>query len=127
MARRVFSISQLRRLSRIFLVAALVFVSSYCTNGESQTEIAPLSEDEAYLVDTYVRLAEARDLHSVTYFKSESLFAAIDSTMDSLRIANTIRDLSLDPERWLLVFRSIEQTMDAGPQGVQERESEQRR
>ena len=127
MACRVFSISLCRRLSRIVLIAGLVFVSSYCTDGESQTEIAALSEDETYLVNTYVRLAEARDLYSVTYFKSESLFAAIDSTIDSLRIANTIRELKLNPERWVLVFRSIEQAMGAGPQGLQGQESEQRR
>ena len=127
MACRFFSISLWRRLSRTVLIAALVFVSSYCTDGESQTEIAALSKDETYLVDTYVRLAEARDLYSVTYFKSESLFAAIDSTIDSLRIANTIRELKLNPERWVLVFRSIEQAMGAGPQGLQGQESEHRR
>jgi len=82
-----------------------------------------MTADEAYLVDTYVRIAEARDLHTVNYLKSDSLFAVLDSTTDSLRIANTIRDLDLTPDRWALVFRSIEQAMDTGLQG-QDRELE---
>jgi len=127
MSYRFFSIDLWRRLSRICLVAALVFVSSYCTDGESQTEIKEISEDEAYLVDTYVKLVQARDLHSVTYLKSDSLFAVIDSTIDSLRIANTIRQLNQDPDRWVLIFRSIEQAMDTVSQGPQGKESEQRR
>lgn len=127
MSYRAFSMALWRRLSRICLVAALVFVSSYCTDGESQTEIEKISEDEAYLVDTYVKLVQARDAYSVSYFKSESLFALIDSTTDSLRIANTIRQLNLDPDRWVLIFRSIEQAMDTVSQGSQGKESEQRR
>jgi hypothetical protein len=127
MSRVVLSIRFWRHITRVFLIAGLVFVSSYCTDDESQTEITALSEDEAYLVETYVKLAEARDLRSITYFKSESLFAAIDSTIDTLRIANTIRALDTDPERWILVFRSIEETLGVSPQGKQGRESEQRR
>jgi hypothetical protein len=127
MSYRAFSMVFWRRLSRICLVAALVFVSSYCTDRESQTEIEKISEDEAYLVDTYVKLVQARDAYSVSYFKSESLFALIDSTTDSLRIANTIRQLNLDPDRWVLIFRNIEQAMDTVSQGSQGKESEQRR
>lgn len=81
-----------------------------------------LSSDETYLVETYVKIADARDLHTVNYLKSESLFTVLDSTTDSLRIANTIRGLNMDPERWLTIFRSIEQTRKARTQG---QESEQ--
>lgn len=67
-----------------------------------------LRADEAYLVDSYVRIAGARDLAAATPLKSESLFAALDSTIDTTRIANTIRALDEDPNRWILVYRTIE-------------------
>lgn len=96
------------RTSRIICVLALVVASSYCTNEKDRTKVTQLSEDEAYLVDAYVQVAAARDLYSVNYLKSESLFTLLDSTIDTLRIANTIRELDRDPDRWLLVFTSIE-------------------
>lgn len=98
---------------RIGLVAVLVFVSSYCTQNGKETENVELSPDETYLVDAYVRIAAARDLHAVTYEQSESLFAVLDSTIDTTRISNAIRALNADPGRWVFVFRSIEQA--AGP------------
>jgi hypothetical protein len=122
MAYRKFARGPWSRLGRIVTVLALVFVSSYCTKEESPTLNAELTPDETYLVETYVKLADARDLHAVNYLKSESLFTVLDSTTDSLRIANTIRDLNLEPERWLVIFRSIEQTRSARSQGT---ESEQ--
>lgn len=68
-----------------------------------------LSENEVYLVDSYVKVRQASDMHSVNALKSDSLFAALDSTIDTLRIANTIRELNMDPDRWVLVFRNIEE------------------
>jgi hypothetical protein len=98
-------------LLRISLVVALVFVSSYCTHRDNETKNVGLSTDEAYLVDTYVRIAEGQDVRIVSYAKSESLFAALDSTIDTTRVSNTIRKLNSNPDRWILVFRSIEQAM----------------
>jgi len=40
-------------------------------------------------------------------YKSDSLFAVLDSTVDTLRIARTMRHLEADPDRWALVFQSI--------------------
>lgn len=102
---------------RILLVAAPVFVSSYCTHPDRQKTNATLTADESYLVDAYARIARARDIRSVTYAKSESLFTLLDSTLDSTRIAMTIDHLNRDPDRWLLVFRSIERELVAPPQG----------
>jgi len=98
-----------RQLRRIVGVLSLVIVTSYCTPNENQTEIMELSPDEDYLVDFYLAVREASDLFSVNALTSDSSFAAIDSTIDTLRIANTIRELNADPDRWVLVFRSIEE------------------
>jgi hypothetical protein len=111
-------------LLRIGVVAALISVSSYCTHGGNETTNAQLSPDEAYLVDAYVRIAEAKDVSNVSYAKSESLFAALDSTIDTTRVSNTIRKLNSDPDRWIAVFRGIEHAM--GSQRG-ERESEEHR
>ena len=70
---------------------------------------AELSEDEAYLVEIYRNIADARNQHPVNYLKSESLFTMLDSTIDTLRIANTIQELNDAPDRWILILQTIEQ------------------
>jgi hypothetical protein len=111
------------RSGRVSFVVALVLLSSYCTSSDNQTKITGLSEDEAYLADAYIQIAQARDLNPVNYLKSESLFTMLDSTIDTTRIANTIRELNSDPDRWLLVFDSIERDLGSS----QGRESEETR
>jgi hypothetical protein len=71
-----------------------------------------LSENENYLVESLVKVREARDEYSVNALISDSLFTFLDSTIDTLRIANTIRELNLDPDRWVLIFRKIEEKTD---------------
>ena len=102
---------------------AVVLLSSYCTGPDNQTKITGLTEDEVYLIDAYVDVARARDRHAVSYLESESLFTRLDSTIDTTRIANTIRILNRDPDRWLLVFESIERDLKSS----QGRESEETR
>ena len=96
---------------KIGLVAALAFVSSYCTQKGKKTENVGLSPDESCLVDAYVRIAAARDLRAVTYEESESLFAVLGSTVDTSRISRAIQTLNADPERWIFIFQSIDQAM----------------
>ena len=104
-------------LSRAATVILLVAISSYCSPTEESQTASVLTDDEAYFVTSYARVAEARDLYGVNPLKSESLFAAVDSTIDTLRIANTIRSLNRNPDRWLLVFQGIERTMKTSSQG----------
>lgn len=93
-------------------VAALVLLSSYCAHRDNQAENAPLTSDEIYLVESYVRIEAARALSAVNHAKAESLLAALDSTIDRSRVSNTIRALNADPDRWLAVYRGIEETME---------------
>jgi hypothetical protein len=104
-------------LANAALVLVLVFVSSYCSGPEKQTTIHSLSDDEAYLAQTYAQVLHARDLHDVSYLESDSLFAMLDSTIDTTRIANTIRALDGEPDRWIPVFRRILENMDDLSQG----------
>ena len=101
------------RFCRVSCVIAVVLLSSYCTGADNQPKIPELSEEEIYLADAYLMVADARDLHAVNYLKSESLFTVLDSTIDTTRIANTIRDLNEDPDRWLAVFERIQRELDS--------------
>jgi hypothetical protein len=101
-----------RQAAKIVFVALLVFVSSYCSNPDKQIENVPLTPDESYLVDVYVRIDEARELRGANYEKSESLFAVLDSTIDRDRLSNTISRLNSDPDRWIAVYREIEKEED---------------
>jgi len=111
------------RLTRVLCILCLVLLSSYCTAPENQTKITGLTEDETYLVRAYVQVAQARDTHRVSHLKAESLFASIDSTIDTTRIANTIDELNRDPERWLFVFQRIKRDLQLSL----ERDSEEAR
>ncbi len=56
------------------------------------------------------------ELHARSYYPlkpaiAESLFVVLDSTIDSVRIANTIRAINREPERWGDIFEQLERTM----------------
>ena len=102
-------------LGRYFCVLALVLVSSYCTEPEQQIKISDLTADELYLVGAYVQVVQAQEMRSISYLESESLFVAVDSTIDTTRIANTIQQLETNPDRWLLIFRKVEQDLKNAP------------
>lgn len=107
-----------RRAPAFGLLLALLVLSSYCTSPGDQTPNDLLTADESYLVDSYVRASRALDLHPVSPLESESLFAVLDSTLDTLRIANTIRELGRDPDRWILVFREIDKGLESASRGT---------
>ena len=105
------------RISRITCVVTVVLLSSYCSGRGKHADTQSLTADETYLVDAYVHVAAASKLHAVNYLKSDSLFTVLDSTIDTTRIANTIRELNANPDRWLLVFKSIEQEQNPSREG----------
>lgn len=85
-----------------------LIISAISCGTKSDPADHPLSEDERYLIDTYTKIIRAQDLHSQNPAGAESLFAAIDSTTDTLRIANTITSINLTPERWLKIFEVLD-------------------
>lgn len=112
------SAPKIPRIVTAALVLLIVFVSSYCTQPEEQNENLQLSPDETYLVETYVRLAQAQERHFASSLEAESLFAVLDSTVDTVRVANAIHALDKDPDRWLEVFRAIERALRTSSQGA---------
>ncbi len=74
-----------------------------------------MTQDERYLVDTYVNVIRARDLQSHNPSRAESIFSVIDSTTDTLRMANTIKGINGNPDRWLYIFEMIDGELRRSP------------
>ena len=100
------------RILLICLAAALALATGSCEDGDGTGPLA-LSEDEKYLIDAYADVKRARSNYPHNPVVAESLFTVLDSTIDSVRIANTIRDVNKTPERWRFIFEEIENRLRA--------------
>ena len=83
-----------------------------------------MSDDERYLVDAYVDIIRTSDQYPRDPAAAESLFTVLDSTIDSVRIANTIRTVDLEPERWAIIFEVIENELRVDPEKPQHKKLE---
>jgi hypothetical protein len=102
------------RILLICLAAALALATGACEGGDGDgTGPVALSEDEKYLIDAYVDVKSARSDYPHNPIEAESLFTVLDSTIDTVRIANTIRAVNTTPERWLLILEEIEKQLRA--------------
>lgn len=90
----------------------MILASGSCEQPD-RSDPPELTEDERYLIDAYVDVRRAGSNYPHNPAEAESLFAVLDSTIDSVRIANTIRDISEDPERWMVIFEEIEEQLRA--------------
>jgi len=100
-----------RILLSCLAAALLVLLVSCSQNEETGPVTRELSNDELYLIEAYVKVKHARSLYPQTPAIAESLFVVLDSTIDSVRIANTIQSLNQDPARWETIFDKLEKTM----------------
>jgi hypothetical protein len=125
---RLFSCREKKYPTRILLIclaAALALATGACERGDGDgTGPLALSEDEKYLIDAYVDVKSARSNYPHNPIEAESLFTVLDSTIDTVRIANTIRDVNKTPERWLVILEEIEKQLRAqgklpGPERVE--------
>ncbi len=92
--------------------AALIVLTASCSRNEgTDPETRELSEDELYLIEAYANIKHARSYYPLKPAIAESLFVVLDSTIDSVRIANTIRAINREPERWGDIFEQLERTM----------------
>lgn len=81
--------------------------------SEKKPPPAPLSPDERYLVDAYVRVRRAGALYPFQRERAESLLTSFSGKIDTLRVARTITALNAHPERWSFVFQSIEDKLSS--------------
>ena len=97
-----------------FLIAVLgVLLISHmaCTDKGNQVEQPETSDDEKYLILIYAQLRYAESFYPDQPAVAESLFTKMHSSIDSVRIANTITELNKTPNRWVLIFREIEEML----------------
>ncbi|MDH4036562.1 MAG: hypothetical protein OEX18_02870 [Candidatus Krumholzibacteria bacterium] len=102
--RPIFLRPPLRRLS---VTAVLVAALLSCGQKESR-QPSPLSSDELYLVEAYISVRRAGSLHTFQRDIAERLLDSLATEVDTLRVARTISALNATPERWSMVFQTIE-------------------
>ncbi len=91
--------------------AVAVAIASCGRQGADRADSQELSKDELYLIDAYVDVLHARSYYPHKPAVADSFFAVLDSTIDSVRIANIIRDVNQEPERWVVIFEAIERKL----------------
>lgn len=106
-----------RTRRRIIVAGALIALVLSC-GAEKKAPPLPLSPDELYLVDAYVRVRRASALYPYQRGVADSLLTRLAGTVDTVRVARTIAGLNANPERWTLVFQSIEKRLSEPPRAV---------
>ena len=101
----------IKRAVLFLLIILAISLTSFCGNDEQAYQDQALTEDEHYLVQAYVKVSDARDHLFTDPIVGDSLFARLDSTIDTLRITNTIEALNEAPDRWAFVFLEIEKAL----------------
>lgn len=89
------------------MTAVLLAALLSCGRKESP-EPSPLSGDERYLIDAYLRVRRAGALHTYQRPMADRILDSLASDIDTLRVARTIAALNATPERWAFVFKTIE-------------------
>jgi hypothetical protein len=116
------------RILLICLAAAFTLATSSCDRNEgNQQDTRAFSADERYLIEAYLDIKNARSYYPRSPAVAESLFTVLDSTIDSVRIANTIQKVNQVPERWALIFEEIEQQIRERSQLPEARKPKSRR
>lgn len=103
------------RLRRWIVVEGALIALILSCGAEKKPPPSPLSPDEIYLVDAYVRVRRAGSLFSYQRAVGDSLLANLAGEVDTLRVARTIASLNANPERWVVVFETIEHELTSSP------------
>jgi hypothetical protein len=92
---------------RLSITAVLVAALLACGQKESAPP-SPLSADELYLIDAYLSVRRAGSFHPYQRAVADSLLDSLAARVDTVRVARTIAALNATPERWAMVFQTIE-------------------
>lgn len=93
---------------RSLAAAAILVVFVSCNAREKPLDTA-LSPDEDYLVESYVRVRRAAAMFPHQRVLADSLLGRLAGEVDTVRVARTIAALNTNPERWSVIFTTIEE------------------
>jgi hypothetical protein len=93
------------------LAAAAVLVLFMSCNAREKPLDTALSPDEDYLVESYVRVRRAAALFPYQRVLADSLLDRLAGEVDTVRVARTIAALNTNPERWTVIYTTIEARM----------------
>ncbi len=97
---------KLRLLVALALAAALIA----CGEKKPASDLG-LTADETYLVDSYVRVRKTGAMFPYQRVLADSLLDRLAGDIDTVRIARTSATLNANPERWAIIFQTIEERM----------------
>ena len=95
---------------RLLAAAAVLLVVMSC-NAREKPPDTKLSPDEDYLVESYVRVRRAAAMFPHQRVLADSLLDRLAGEVDTVRVARTIAALNTNPERWTVIFTTIEERM----------------
>ena len=98
------------RVKLRLLVVPAVLILFACCSAEEKPDVT-LSADESYLVDSYVRVRRAGMMFPYQRALADSILGRLAGEIDTVRVARTTAALNTDPERWSLIFQTIEARM----------------
>lgn len=95
---------------RLLVVVVVLALLATCTTKEkpNHTELSP---DETYLVESYVRVRRAGAMFPYQRVLADSLLDRLAGEIDTVRVARTTATLNANPERWTLIFQTVEERM----------------
>jgi hypothetical protein len=94
-------------------MAVLALALCLSCNAQDQPSETPLTPDEDYLVESYVRVRRAEAMFPHQRALADSLLDRLAGEIDTVRVARAIAALNTRPERWTTVFEAIEQRLAA--------------
>lgn len=97
------------KLRPLVVAAVLVLIAACHTKDKPQNPA--LSPDEKYLVESYVRVRRAGSMFPYQRVLADSLLDRLAGEVDTVRVARTTAALNANPERWTVIFQSIEDRM----------------
>jgi hypothetical protein len=100
-----------RRFTAVVLIVLAGCAIMACNPESSQPESVEFTADELYLIEAYVEVRRARSYFPHQPALAESLFTELGARVDTARVAHTIAALNLDPDRWAVVFKEIEERL----------------
>jgi len=105
---RLIILKSVHRLARRSLLTVGVTLVLSCNSGGEAPAPAPFTQNELYLIESYASIRIAQSYYPHQAATAESLLADLGTRIDSLRIAETVQQINRSVDRWVPIFKEIE-------------------